>query len=349
MFRIAIHGDLQEYWYLRWLAAAMSPDLSTMTPEQLANMPGMPPPSGVKSNFVNPETQAPQCIAIVSIFLGIMIITLAMRLYTRIYVVKRTGWDDWTALLAGVSGASVTGVVIATLCMGVFGPHTWDVPVMKFMSAGYNAYMLVLAVLAPFTNFLTKFSALLLLQYIFPSAAHPRITLAIYFGLGVNILFHTIAIIYTLAVCTPQRGSGGLLPQNCSIKVRMRIGIATAVVNAVLDLYLLVIALPTLWQLKLPLRKKLGVVTVLATGIIVCVCSIVSAYLRVAVDPEDDPARKALPNLVVSTVEPLLAVIVICLPSLPALWQATLGKKVSGRTLTDIKGGYELHSREFER
>lgn len=76
--------------------------LDQIPPEQLAVMPVMSPPLGQDSNFDNPSTIAPACINTVSVFLGLAVLTVTMRLYSRISIVKRAGLDDWSAILAVV-------------------------------------------------------------------------------------------------------------------------------------------------------------------------------------------------------------------------------------------------------
>jgi hypothetical protein len=78
-------------------------DLSSLTPEQLAQLPAMPPPPGEVTNFDNPPSIAIRAIVPISIFLGLMIVVVAMRMYSRLWIIKRAGPDDWTALFAGVS------------------------------------------------------------------------------------------------------------------------------------------------------------------------------------------------------------------------------------------------------
>jgi hypothetical protein len=44
-----------------------------------------------------------QVIAAAAVTFPIVLITLAFRLYSRIWIVKSPGWDDWTIILATVS------------------------------------------------------------------------------------------------------------------------------------------------------------------------------------------------------------------------------------------------------
>lgn len=76
--------------------------LASLTPEQLAAMPAAVSPTGVY-NFDHPYSIAPRAIATISVFLAIMILIVALRLYSRLIVVRKTGLDDWAALAGAVS------------------------------------------------------------------------------------------------------------------------------------------------------------------------------------------------------------------------------------------------------
>jgi hypothetical protein len=83
-------------------------DIQSMTPEELARMPTMPPPPGVIPNFVDPESRAPAAIATLSLFLALMIIVQSLKLYSAWHIVRKIGLNDWAALVAGVSSNFAT-------------------------------------------------------------------------------------------------------------------------------------------------------------------------------------------------------------------------------------------------
>lgn len=81
----------------------MSAELANMTPEQLASTPLMLPPPGVQTNFINPESLAPRGIAASAVILAIMVMILALRLYAKYFLLRKPGWDDVAAFMAGVN------------------------------------------------------------------------------------------------------------------------------------------------------------------------------------------------------------------------------------------------------
>ena len=72
-------------------------DPSKLTPEMLSHYPAMQPPDGMRSNFGNPGidgSNARQTIVVTAVLTGITIAVLALRLYSKVFVVKSPGWDD---------------------------------------------------------------------------------------------------------------------------------------------------------------------------------------------------------------------------------------------------------------
>ena len=66
----------------------------SMNMDQLANLPMVPPPPGVASNFNDPETRARPCIIIAIICLSLIWPVVVMRVYSKSWVLKTFGWDD---------------------------------------------------------------------------------------------------------------------------------------------------------------------------------------------------------------------------------------------------------------
>lgn len=116
-------------------------------------------------------------------------------------------------------------------------------------------------------SFFVKVSVLLFLARIFPRRVAPKTTYAIWAGLAINAVAYSALIIYIGVSCAPRPADRGMLPLQCTPKVRQDQGVASAVINAAMDLYVLGIAIPAVWSLQLVTRKKIGIVGVFAMGI----------------------------------------------------------------------------------
>lgn len=60
----------------------------------LDQIPALPPPPGVQSNFDSPETREDLAKIVVGLTYGLMLVFLAMRIYTRIRITNSLGVDD---------------------------------------------------------------------------------------------------------------------------------------------------------------------------------------------------------------------------------------------------------------
>ncbi|KAL8719987.1 MAG: hypothetical protein Q9225_003079 [Loekoesia sp. 1 TL-2023] len=72
----------------------MVSDLAKLTPQQLAEYPIRPPPSGVLSNFGDAADRNAPFFVVDTIFLVIMVVFFLNRIYTKQFIVKKFSWDD---------------------------------------------------------------------------------------------------------------------------------------------------------------------------------------------------------------------------------------------------------------
>lgn len=67
-------------------------------------LPALPPPLGKQSNFQSRESQSYVTVIPCAVIVGIMIILVFIRMYTKAYILKSVGWDDCTlACLSEIS------------------------------------------------------------------------------------------------------------------------------------------------------------------------------------------------------------------------------------------------------
>ena len=58
------------------------------------HLPAHLPPPGVKSNFIDPVTRAPDLVATSVLCLSVMVVCVAIRFYTKLHIKHKWGWDD---------------------------------------------------------------------------------------------------------------------------------------------------------------------------------------------------------------------------------------------------------------
>ena len=65
-----------------------------MTSTASAIVPGLTPPPGVTSNFVNPPSQSNITIIVMTVYLVLTTPLVILRMYTRAFVKGPVKWDD---------------------------------------------------------------------------------------------------------------------------------------------------------------------------------------------------------------------------------------------------------------
>jgi hypothetical protein len=82
-----------------------------MTPEQMANAPLAPNPSGQPPNFDHPDSNGAAAVAVMSLFLGLATVAVSLRLWSRIKLSKRAGLDDASAVACVIFIAGMVGLL----------------------------------------------------------------------------------------------------------------------------------------------------------------------------------------------------------------------------------------------
>jgi hypothetical protein len=78
------------------LSSAEITALKALTPQQLAQIPAETPPPGVVPNFEHPASTVPLMMGLSFTVAAVATVCLALRIWTRTFVVKRWQWDDST-------------------------------------------------------------------------------------------------------------------------------------------------------------------------------------------------------------------------------------------------------------
>lgn len=77
-------------------------NLLTISPSELAEIPqsaldtypALEPPAGVELNFIDPEDRSYLLNSIATVLFCLMVCLFANRVYTRLFIVRKAGWDD---------------------------------------------------------------------------------------------------------------------------------------------------------------------------------------------------------------------------------------------------------------
>lgn len=204
----------------------------------------------------------PAVLIVGAISLGLTTIALVLRLWSRARSSSKMDfwWDDWVLVTTTIVSHAFLGLNMAWTRLGL-GKHIEAISMTSLLPTIYisKASILIYAV----SIWLIKISALLMYARIFRRSRMFRITLWC-FGTWVSLWFVCTAIVPWFN-CTPVRKTiDPFLPGECFD--RMGWFLASAFINSITDLAILILPFPMLWGLQMTLRRKIQVTFVFLLG-----------------------------------------------------------------------------------
>ncbi|KAG4425145.1 hypothetical protein IFR04_001712 [Cadophora malorum] len=290
-------------------------------------------------------------LVVMSVFLFISYVTVALRLYCRHFYLKIVGVDDWIMLgaLCATTGLAIMNGFHVSLGTG---RHLDDLPLLEILIPTlkhWYAYQIVY----PFVLYLVKLSILALYYRIL---TQKNFRLWVWIVMGV-ITTQTIVVMFVQAFeCRshPQNAWSPTFPQGCNDVAASYYSMST--INVVTDVIILVMPLPTLAKLHINARRKLALVGIFSTGGVAILASCLRFYALHVYAVTKDPSYDAIYILLWSQIEVNLAIISASAPALRPLFRKTFAgssdrsKYAQGygygqrSQLGDTRGAVELRS-----
>ena len=170
------------------------------------------------------------------------------------------------------------------IAVNITGHHQWDVPILPSLptfirvslpewrseivpnEASNQKMVIVIDMLSGPSTFCAKLSLFLLYYRLF--APHQWIRYLVYLGIGSSAATYTASTIMYGYLCLPRHGQSwteAVLSSRCH-KQTIILGYVQGPFNILSDLYLLFLPLSSVWQLHLPLRKRLGIAVIFLSG-----------------------------------------------------------------------------------
>ncbi|OJJ56532.1 hypothetical protein ASPSYDRAFT_134418 [Aspergillus sydowii CBS 593.65] len=235
----------------------------------------MPAPDGVVPDFSLTRTSVQQkFILTYATTLGIAIVLVLLRLYTRLYLLKSFGLDDWAVIASTLFSIAFFVLCFVAMDYG-FGRHLYNVPVTALPT--YLKLLIPIVVTYCWAPFMTKFSILILYHRLNPSQKFRY------------IIYFLIFVITGYTLATTLATAGGCNPLNTGKTPCINsLALWQAILNIVTDFLMLLMPIPLLWALQLPLLQKLSLGLIFAIGSAATITSIVRiTYIMNILDKQD--------------------------------------------------------------
>ncbi|KAI0166432.1 hypothetical protein GGR57DRAFT_26017 [Xylariaceae sp. FL1272] len=295
-----------------------------------------------------PQDRGPELATVTSVLLGVSAVTVGLRCYVRIGILKIFRIEDWLALLALASSIALTYFVLVSIQYGA-GKHTAAVPkenipkVLKMRWAGELTYVI--------TSMLLKMTIGIFLLRICSRMWH-RIT--IWFVLISCLVFNVFYVFVAAFQCDPidyywNRYTTNMAGVCVSAQIISSSTYAAVGVNAAADWTLGLFPIALVWNLDLNKKSKFSVAGILALGSIASTATIVRIFYVWQLNHDKDILYCFTDLAIWSTVENGLGLTASSLATLRPLFKNILDpisqSRVSWPAVKRASNGLKFHCR----
>ncbi|KAB8297964.1 hypothetical protein EYC80_001741 [Monilinia laxa] len=251
--------------------------LTQLSPETLATTPALAPPPGVTPNPEHP---------IITLFAGFLCAVV-------IYI----------------------GQILFVAPGGNLGVHQWDLSLAQLFSRRTLIPLFVLSYITHPAFGFVKLSVFMMYLEIFVGLRWMRI--CVYIGATISSTFYLTLTILVLCLGTPIGGeSWQSLLLTSRWKTVKLLAYPSSSVGLAIDIYLFILPLVAVKNLRIPTRKKALMMIGLGTGLLACIASALGIVYRSAVNRSPDTTWWIVPVSIAAMVELFSGIIICCFPSL---------------------------------
>ncbi|KAF2645858.1 hypothetical protein P280DRAFT_476322 [Massarina eburnea CBS 473.64] len=301
------------------------------------------PPPGVESHFVTYDPNAMKWYYFAAVMCIVVPgLLLILRLYTKLRIIRKTDLTDYASSIAFF-------MFIALVVLGKkffdhgAGVHQWNLRRKDYDLVLY--YMNINQILYGPTMTLVKVA--ILLQYIYLLApnvsVNPFLSIGSRLLIAISVMFYIANTCVTIWTCYPREKiwndlvEGKCMDNNTLILI-------TCAFNVLSDVAILLLPARTVWGLRIETKKKMGICTLFATGLLACITNaFVVMYLLKMPNADSDISYYIGWVGMWSAAEIALGLCVICMLVMPKFMEAKgnrlLSRLTSLRSLSTLSRG----------
>ncbi|KAH9863176.1 hypothetical protein IAQ61_009453 [Plenodomus lingam] len=271
-----------------------------------------------RPNYDSPVTRGNALVLVNSIFLGLVVITVGLRLYTRLAIKRWFGLDDVFILLALLFTIGLTAVVLLANRDYGWDRHVYDIP----FDALVPTSKIAMSAKVVFTAAAT-FTRLSLHCFYYRLVADSGKTW--FKGLIHANVIYTVGIFFSFTflsifLCDPVKNYWALGAPVDSCMDEGYVTLVCGIINCVADFATTITPMPLVIGLHMPRRQRIAVAILFGLGMIVTVAGIVRTwYIYISLVKSSDQTWYAYPLWIAAAVEIDLGVICASAPVLRPL------------------------------
>ncbi|KFA60712.1 hypothetical protein S40285_09184 [Stachybotrys chlorohalonatus IBT 40285] len=293
-------------------------DLPPEQQEMILSGPALMPPNGTLPNFENPSNQNDMSTAVLTATIVIATVAVILRAYCKTFVYRKVEPEDGLVLLGWAFFIAFSYCCYRMIGGTGFFVHQWNVPVrdmteiLWLINMGTNFYAVSIACLK--IGILHEW-----LRIFTPRGSRNWFWWSCWILIGVNVAFYTAAIIGGNLSCIPHQKIWDMaLPGHCIN--RRALDTATAAINLLSTLFILILPQKIIWSLKLSSNKKIGVASVFTVGLLTVICAVFRLAATIEYLNSDDVTYRLCAMALWCQAEMCCAILVFCIPTIPKIF-----------------------------
>ncbi|KAL4890065.1 hypothetical protein BDV59DRAFT_195191 [Aspergillus ambiguus] len=273
-------------------------------------------------NYDDPVTRGHGAIIVNVVCLSAAFIVTLLRLYTRLRITCSPGLDD--IFIIAALGFSIGMCVVTSIATERYGwnRHIWDVRP-DWLST-IQKFNMIFQILFSWSSTFTKISLLWFCKRLLGAGSK-----GLYWGYNIGLITAMVFVGVCCALflfmsifqCSPVKAYWELAPEyphHCMNSGA--IVFSASVINIFTDFLVTVLPMPLIWNLKLPARQRIAVISIFALGIVVNVAgSVRTVYVWKSMIASYDSTWLGWPILLAASVEINMGLICASAPALRPL------------------------------
>ncbi|PVI02321.1 hypothetical protein DM02DRAFT_488688, partial [Periconia macrospinosa] len=259
-------------------------------------------------NYIDPETRGNSSIIINLVFISLAVITVLLRLYTRIFIKRWFGNDDFLIVLALIFTIGLTIVVMLANKRLGWDRHIYDIPLTS-IAANLKVAMAAKILFVAASTF-TRLSILFFYYRLVNDSSEKIFRWIVHFNVALNMAMFVAFTCVGLFQCIPISNYWKFAPPKGSCVDEGKATFSIGVITCVADLLCTVLPISLVARLELPLRQRVAVIILFGLGFIVTIAGIVRTwYVYKSLIAEYDQTWYAYPLWIAAAVEIDLGII----------------------------------------
>ncbi|KAM0540619.1 hypothetical protein ACHAPJ_013563 [Fusarium lateritium] len=304
----------------------------------------MEPPEGQVRTFVDPPSSGSGVLPAGVATTVIAFVAVCLRVFTRRYVVKSVlGADDYLCIAGLVFSFIFLGVSLTLLNLGA-GNHMWDIPWDNYSPRFWQTTVGSTLVYSVCIG-LAKLSVLTFYLRISPVKFVRR---AVHILMTLVCVYTFLYVLLIVFRCRPVPAGWDLTIEGECIEKTVPV-LLLAVCNIVVDCFVLCLPIRIVQPLQIPLRQKISLAVLFATGGFIIIVSIRRATVTYPILHATDYTWKLPEQLILSFIEVNGGLVCVSVPALKPFCMRYIPFLISSRLRSHAKNSNNRYSHGQEK